>query len=1217
MNNKPAKIKKSLKALFFMIIAAAGLFVLSCSNGLSTKGSVSFTIPQAVVKSIAARAGEDASEQPGEVVVNLEVSLYKAEDNSLIETAANQVALKVLVDNPESQKFTFNKLSIGTQVYAKAIVSIMSGEQSTEICSGQSETAAVEQGTTPLTIKLVFSKKDLAYYLNEPVQLDLILKNTDTTVRDIIPSVSLYCIEPESTLLSNDATGYANIDNPQAFIELMDDTTSFLGTFKAEPGENNTLKINASISQSKKFAIDSKAYIFAVANYDNRGHYDPSTPGGEDGILSFRGVTAEPVTVGPENAVEVEVERKDIPCKISYYKCSTTNDVEYLNLTEYISLPFYNYNDIMESEIKGTYYNKIDTICPGETDSSLFFDFNNNYVTAKVYFGLEFSGQGNININPNTTILDIKATVTDKNYLNKLSIDLGAIVKSTGADVSNNTQIIWEAKLLYGGVDINEYGIEYYTLNRDINNKWSLQTTRSLDLGGTYQLYVEATYEGVKNSMMMNVPVENSLLYEYDVESPDYDDFYDFSSQLNSDMSNLSAQGHFVIKGTLEDDYYFGDIVSSLNYAPQYNISVDLSELEGGPTDFSSGGTSFKSSHLTSIILPGNISKLGISTFEDCPKLQSITVPGDITTIEGGFISNCPSITEIKFTGTNSKYSVDSTGCLYETDGADKILIYASPAFLQNPSFASNGITKIGSYVFYKTELFVALDLTGVNAISEYSFKNAKIPSIASFGNVTSIPERAFYSADIAGNIDFTGITSIGDYAFYQTNYSGAVDFTGITSLGSYAFAYSTITSITSFGTIDPVPDYAFQSCEALTTVNLNGVTTVGQGAFYGCSSLTTLQNYDSLKEVKVGAFRSCNIESFVLKEGLTIGTNGFSSGVQTLVVDYALDSTDAINLFKSGLSPYFYRVQHIIFNEKVVIPDLTVSGISADTGHLPATNFENKNSFLYQFTSSTNTAVNIQSIEFKGDDSSIGKNQFINYKQLTEVKFTGNNISIGELAFYGCSSLSSIDLTGVTNIGEFAFGNTGLEFLNFSTNENLTVISSYAFFSCKSLASVIFGSTITTIGSSAFESSGLQLLDFSLTAVTSIGNSAFFKCNLNLLNLGNKITKIGAQAFYDAFSDGYTITIPASTFAIGRNSFYTHSGTPNLTIAHSEATETWYSCDNSTFDNMIMGTSLGPGDNIELYSTKIGTGNYDSDIISSLTAEGSSGTSYLRKVEN
>lgn len=1258
MLNHSVNFKQNLKGFFFVLIIAAGLFGTSCLGATKDKGEVSFSIPATALQAIAARAGEIAEgsgytqPQQEQIALTLKLSLHLASNGKTIAAKTKEGNLKDWLEEQEPLYFSFTGITTNIEIYAEASVTAVINGQTKELGHNKSDSKTVYEGENDFSFTIKLDTKDLSGNNGQTpkptpgpntdttIKFNITITNDDTAVNNMNPAVSLFYIdEQKASMLSG--TGYADISNPQVFMELMQNNQNFLNTFDVHSNNDNSFTIQTQFTSGEKIAAGKKLYLLAVANYDDWDLFENETLASQQAkITSYRGWTNE-LTVGAENEVSIELERADIPCKVSYKKYTDETCTAFDNLenTSYVKIASYNENVTTNHLILDALQNELTAICPDnyELADKMITEFEDNFVTATVYFKPKaqsqnpntgggggdsggggstqttYTGGGSITINPSTNpnanLLEITATPSEKFYLNTGSINLGAVIKQNGTDLSDNTSVTWNAQLLYGGVDINDFGIEYYTLFRDGSNKWSVQLSRKLETGGTYQLYVTAAYQGIKSSMMTNVNINNSLLYEYNLSNPDDDEFYNFYNQFFNDKSNLSVPGFFIISGSLNEDEttatsQFQDLVTAINSNAQQNFAVDISNLTSGVSELPCGN-SFENSRLTAIILPDSITTIKEQTFKNNTQLQSITIPGTIETIEEGAIYCCPSLAEIKFTSENSTYYTDATGSLYKTDSVDTILLYPSTTLLINPDFTTTGVTKIGGYAFYNANLSGDLNLSGINSISETSFKYAKIPSITSFGNITEIPANAFERSEISGTVNLTGITSIGEKAFYYSELSGALDLTGISSLGEYAFAETQITSITSYGNVTTLPAYvfynsklsgeldltgftsignyafaktgitsitsfgtftetpkgAFSECESLTTINLENVTTIGESSFYGCSSLSTLENSESLTTINGAGFRKCNFAKFTITNNLTLGSSALVEAVEELTIDIAITATNASSIINNYIKN-ISGVKHVIFAQSAVIPDEGSSfklrqSDQNPTPNLPASTIALNGAFLYYFRRT------LESIEFKGANSSIGGTQFINYTQLTQVITNGNVTSIGNFTFYGCTSLASIDLEGVTCVGTCAF-------------ENCTALSE--------------------------------------------------------ITIGNTIKQIGQRAFYNATGlSNTTISIPVSVFAIGNSAFYSSEQTqPVITIAHIEAgegIETWYnfSTNSSTTDTYWTTTIINPStgacpDNVSSNGATTITGSdqdtIDNTIISAVTTSSGS-ISYLRKIEN
>ena len=151
--------------------------------------------------------------------------------------------------------------------------------------------------------------------------------------------------------------------------------------------------------------------------------------------------------------------------------------------------------------------------------------------------------------------------------------------------------------------------------------------------------------------------------------------------------------------------------------------------------------------------------------------------------------------------------------------------------------------------------------------------------------------------------------------------------------------------------------------------------------------------------------------------------------------------------------------------------------------------------------------------ITFKDVITTIGDGTFIACRTLTSITIPASVKTIGANAFHGCSNLESVTIKA-GDIGEMAFGDcTNLSFIDLQ--EGVTSIGQEAFRGCTGMTSLTIPSTMTKIFRYAF------LNCDNLTSATikagDIEEAAFCRCpNLKSVTLGNKVTSIENDAFYD-----------------------------------------------------------------------------------------------------
>jgi len=104
-----------------------------------------------------------------------------------------------------------------------------------------------------------------------------------------------------------------------------------------------------------------------------------------------------------------------------------------------------------------------------------------------------------------------------------------------------------------------------------------------------------------------------------------------------------------------------------------------------------------------------------------------------------------------------------------------------------------------------------------------------------------------------------------------------------------------------------------------------------------------------------------------------------------------------------------------------------------------------------------------------------------------------------------------------VTEIGEFAFYNSGLQSICFGSNSKLVKISSYIFQHCSKLTSIEIPANIEEIGDFAFAISGLESVRLSgLPSGLKISQKCTFSdcANLSCVEIPSFVEEIGEDSF-------------------------------------------------------------------------------------------------------
>ncbi len=409
---------------------------------------------------------------------------------------------------------------------------------------------------------------------------------------------------------------------------------------------------------------------------------------------------------------------------------------------------------------------------------------------------------------------------------------------------------------------------------------------------------------------------------------------------------------------------------------------------------------------ITEIIIPGCITTIGSSAFNQCEKLSVITYQGTKTQWEEiehsdywrYMLASC-TVRCIDGSYTQEDLRV-SEGLEYILDGT---------------SYTVSGIGTCKD-----TEIIIPATHQGkpVTEIGEEAFDECgKLTSITIPDSVTSIGSRAFHDCSSLTSITIpNSVTSIDDYAFY-----GCWDLTSITipdsvtSIGKYAFSdCSSLTSIIvspdnpiyhSSGNclIETATKTLIAGCQNSIIPADGSVTSIGDAAFASCSSLTSITIPDSVIRIGEVAFVNCDGLT-----SITIGDNVTSIGIQAF---RECDSLTSITIGGNVTS-----IDSLTFGMCGSLTSITVSDnnpIYHSSG----------NCLIETATKTLVTGCQNSIIPTDGSVTSIASSAFYFCRSLTSITIPDSVTSIGVFAFYGCSSLTSITIpNSVTSIGDYAF---------------------------------------------------------------------------------------------------------------------------------------------------------------------------------------------------
>ena len=494
---------------------------------------------------------------------------------------------------------------------------------------------------------------------------------------------------------------------------------------------------------------------------------------------------------------------------------------------------------------------------------------------------------------------------------------------------------------------------------------------------------------------------------------------------------------------------------------------------------------------LTSIVIPQGVKAIGEHAFQDCGALQRIELPASLTSIGkyaffglgnmGTVISKVQSPFEID----KSVFGLSSDSRWNSEKQQYENTYTPSNATLYVPDGTKSAYQAIEGWTMFADIIEGELKEATVGDF-KYTYLDGKgVATIVGRANdnLTHITIPATVSI---GGANYA-VKTIGPSAFQSCRIDTLVISEGVETIGNRAFQnnYDYLKSVTLPKSLRSIGSYAFYDCYSIKELVIpEGVEKIADNAFNECSGLQRVELPSTLVAIGECAFRGCGSLSTVLSRIQTpfdIKPNVFSS-------NWSWD-------YSTGEERQVYTP----CDANLYVPTGTKSAYEAIEGW---TMFAN----IYEG----------EPIEAKIDS--------LNY-----LLIKGSNVATLLAGDYG-------DLVSVTVPNSVTYQ---------GTKYRVIAIAPSAFYSCRSLRSVVIGSGVETIGNNAFQECS-SLTSASLPeSVISIGDNAFSNCdNLVAISVPRNVVSIGNAAFwYTGMTDVY---IPATTTSVGRNAF---GGSPVETI--------------------------------------------------------------------
>ena len=339
----------------------------------------------------------------------------------------------------------------------------------------------------------------------------------------------------------------------------------------------------------------------------------------------------------------------------------------------------------------------------------------------------------------------------------------------------------------------------------------------SVDLPGSLNSIGQNPFMGCDNLLSFNISLDNQKF-----------------KIVNHALYNSETKTLIAYPGGLSDQTYeIPEGTSTIGYGAFYmNKALTNVVIPGSVTTID--GWAFFGTKLPNIEIPEGVTTINTYAFHRCSNLKRVSLPDSLTTMAENPFDMCPNLEAFEISAEHPVYEVVDSVLI---DKKAHKLISAPAASLPASYRIPEGVTSIGNFAFYDTELTTVEIPEGVISIGDFAFNGCgDLMSVSLPSSLKSIGKAAFFSSGLQYVEIPEGVSSIGDAAFGRCENLTSVKLPdSLRFIAMRAFDYTGLRHVEIPEGVIEIGEQAFWNCESLSSVTIpESVTFIGDEAFLG-----------------------------------------------------------------------------------------------------------------------------------------------------------------------------------------------------------------------------------------------------------------------------------------------------------------------------------------------------------------------------------------------